>query len=383
MEKADNDQGPVFIPYGHQSIDHADIEAVVRTLKSEWLTTGPAVSLFEERFASNVDARHAVAVSSGTAALHTLMYGLGVKPGDEVIVPSMTFAATANAVVYQGGTPVFADVEAATLLIDPDSVQSLITSKTRAIVAVDYAGQACNYSALRQLASAHCLALVSDGCHALGAHYQGKPVGSVADATAFSFHPVKHITTGEGGMITTNDAELARRMQIFRNHGITTDHRQRSNTGQWHYEMVTLGYNYRLSDIQCALGLSQLKHLPDWLERRRDIARRYDIAFNAGRAAIPLAKMAESSHAYHLYVVKTPERDRAYRQLRERGIGVNVHYMPVHLHPFYRETFNTYRGQCPVAESASSEILSLPMYPAMSDEDIRRVIEAVDSLNPC
>jgi perosamine synthetase len=379
MDKPEENQRSAFIPYARQSIDQIDIEAVVATLKSEWLTTGPAIDLFEERFASFVGSRHAVAVSSGTAALHTLMHGLGVQPGDEVIVPSMTFAATANAVVYQGGKPVFADVEDSTLLVDPESVRSLITSRTKVIVAVDYAGQPCNYAALRSLASAHGLSLVSDGCHALGAEYRGERVGSVADATAFSFHPVKHITTGEGGMITTNDAELARKMKVFRNHGISTDHRQRSSSGQWRYEMTTLGYNYRLSDIQCSLGLSQLRRLPEWLERRREIARQYDAAFESG-AAMPLSKMPESAHAYHLFVVKVSERDRAYSALRERGIGVNVHYIPVHMHPFYRQTFNTHPGQCPVAERASLDVLSLPMYPAMSKDDIGRVVEAVQSL---
>jgi UDP-4-amino-4,6-dideoxy-N-acetyl-beta-L-altrosamine transaminase len=369
-----------FLPYGRQSIDDADIDAVISVLRSDWLTTGPAVDAFEGQFAQFVGARHAVAVSSGTAALHALMHGLGVGPGDEVIVPAMTFAATANAVVFQGGTPVFADVLAGNLLIDPESVARLMTPRTKAIIAVDYAGQPCDYDSLRGLTAAREIALVADGCHALGADFRGRRVGAVADATAFSFHPVKHVTTGEGGMITTDDGALAQRMRIFRNHGITTDHRQRSESGQWRYEMVTLGYNYRITDFQCALGSSQLKKLPLWLDRRRAIARQYDEAFASSPRVRPVRAGCDVNHAYHLYVVRIENRDRAYAVLRRRGIGVNVHYIPVHLHRFYRDRFGTHPGLCPVAEAAYAEILSLPMYPGLTDEDLRRVIQETASL---
>lgn len=372
-----------ILPYGHQWVDETDIEAVVEVLRSAWLTTGPKVSEFEEAFAEVVNARYAVAVSSGTAALHAAMYAIGIKPGDEVIVPPMTFAATANCVVFQGGTPVFADVDPETLLLDPTQVEGKITSRTKAIIAVDYTGQPCDYDALRAIADRHGLVLVADACHSLGGSYKRHPVGSLANLSVFSFHPVKHITTGEGGMITTNNAEFAQRMRIFRNHGITTDHRQREQQGSWFYEMVDLGYNYRLTDIQCALGMSQLRKLPGWVKRRQEIAQRYDEAFAEIPAVKPLGVRPKVSHAYHLYVVRLElerlqvTRAGVFAALRAEGIGVNVHYIPVHLHPFYRKRFGTGPGLCPVAEAAYEQIITLPLFPRMSDKDVEDVITAV------
>ena len=366
------------IPYGRQSIEDEDVAAVVEALRSDWLTTGPRVEDFEGAFAEFVGARHAVAVSSGTAALHAAMFAIGVGPGDEVIVPAMTFAASANCVVYQGATPIFADVDPATLLLDVESVASRITPRTRAIVAVDYAGQPCNYDGLRALADGHGLRLVADACHSLGGRYRGRPVGTVADLTAFSFHPVKHITTGEGGMISTDSPELAGKMRRFRNHGINNDSRQREREGSWNYEMVELGYNYRLTDFQCALGLSQLRRLPAWLSRRRDIARYYDAAFTPETGVRPLETAPDVEHARHLYVVRVdaPRAD-VFRSLRADGIGVNVHYIPVHLHPYYRGRFGTGPGMCPVAEEAYERILSLPMFPGMTDGDAEAVVRSV------
>ncbi|OGQ00120.1 MAG: UDP-4-amino-4,6-dideoxy-N-acetyl-beta-L-altrosamine transaminase [Deltaproteobacteria bacterium RBG_19FT_COMBO_60_16] len=372
-----------MIPYGKQSIGDEDIRAVLDVLRSDWLTTGPKVAEFEELFAREVGTAHAVAVSSGTAALHAAAYALDVGPGDEVIVPSMTFAATANCAVFQGGTPVFADVDPDTLLLDPASAEARVTRRTRAIIAVDYAGQPCDYDALRALAERNGLALADDACHALGGRYKGRPVGSLADLSTFSLHPVKHITSGEGGMVTTDDPDLAKRMRLFRNHGITTDHRQREASGSWFYEMVDLGYNYRLTDFQCALGASQLGKLPVWVLRRREIAARYDAAFADAPGIRPLAVRPDAYHAYHLYVIRLearePGKDRAaiFRSLREAGIGVNVHYIPVHLHPYYRKRFGTRPGDCPVAEAAYERILSLPMYPGMSDGQVDEVIGAV------
>lgn len=372
-----------MIPYGRQFIDNDDIQAVVEVLKSDWLTTGPKVQEFEQAVADYVGTRCAVAVSSGTAALHAAMYALGIGPGDEVIVPPMTFAATANCIVYQGGIPIFVDVSPDTLLIDPDKISEKITPKTKAVIAVDYTGHPCDYDRLREITTRHQIALVADGCHALGAEYKGRKVGSLADMTAFSFHPVKHITTGEGGMITTDNEGLARRMRIFRNHGITTDHRQREVQGSWIYEMVDLGYNYRITDFQCALGMSQLKKLTDWVKRRRNIAAQYDDAFADIEGITPLAVSKNVLHAYHLYVIRiglnARGRERAiiFKALHEHGIGVNVHYIPVHLHPFYRNRFQMRPGHCPVAEAAYEEIISLPMYPAISDDDLTRVIEII------
>lgn len=372
-----------LLPYAKQWLDIEDIEAVCRVLSSDWLTTGPMVKQFEEAVADYVGTSYGVAVSSGTAALHAAMYALGIGPGDEVIVPPMTFAATANCVVFQGATPVFADVEPETLLIDPEQVRAKVSDRTKAVIAVDYAGQPCDYDALRQICSDHSLALVADSCHALGAAYKGRKVGTLADLTVFSFHPVKHITTGEGGMVVTGNSDFAKRMRSFRNHGITSDHKQRAVEGTWYYEMVDLGYNYRITDFQCALGISQLKKLPDWLTRRRKLAKRYDESLVGIRGILPLKVNTFNQHAYHLYVVRLDcehlkmGRAEVFNALRERNIGVNVHYIPVHLHPFYRQRFTTDSGMCPAAEKAYEEILSLPMFPQMSDGDVDYVIGAL------
>ena len=338
------------IPYGRQWIDENDIQAVVEVLRSDWLTTGPKVAEFEQAFAGFVEAGEAVAVNSGTAALHAAMFALGIGPGDEVVLPSMTFVATANAVVFQGGTPVFADVDPDTLRIDPNAVADKITTRTKAVVAVDYAGQPCDYDALRTISNRNGLLLIADACHSLGAEYKGNKVGTLADMTVFSFHPVKHITTGEGGMVVTDHPDMATKMRIFRNHGITADHRQREEQGSWCYEMVELGYNYRITDFQCALGVSQLSKSPKWLARRQEIARVYDEAFAGFPYVMPLSVSNDVLHAYHLYVVrimdKEPSKKRksVFKHLREKGIGANVHYLPVHLHPFYRKRFNTSAG---------------------------------------
>lgn len=368
-----------LIPYGHQCIDEDDIQAVVDVLRSDWITTGPAVEAFEKRVAEFVGAEYGVAVSSGTAALHTAVFATGLKPGDEVIVPAMTFAATANAVVFQGATPVFCDVDTETLLVAPDLVEAKISPRTKAIIAVDYAGQPCDYDALREIADKNKLILIADACHSLGASYRGRKVGTLADLTVFSFHPVKHITTGEGGMVVTDELQYQRRMVMFRNHGITTNYRQRAEKGSWFYEMVDLGYNYRITDFQCALGMSQLKKLPGWIKRRKEIASRYDKVFKNLGLIEPLVVTSNVSHVYHLYIVKLQniERDKVFNSLREAGVGVNVHYIPVYLHPFYRERFGTKRGMCPVAEAAYEQILSLPVFPAMADEDVDTVISAV------
>ena len=382
-QDANTTQDLPFLPYGRQVISEADIDAVVAALRSPWLTTGPLVADFENAVADFCDVRHGVAVSSGTAALHAAMAAIGIGPNDEVIVPAMTFAATANAVVYQGGHPVFADVVADTLLIDPASVEALINKRTKAIVAVDYTGQPCDYPALRTIAERHGIRLVADACHSLGAEYNGKKVGTLADCTIFSFHPVKHITTGEGGMVVTDNPDLAGAMRRFRNHGISTDHRQREAIGTWHYEMVELGYNYRITDFQCALGLSQMVQLPAFIERRRCIAHQYSEAFAASQAIRPLAIRPEAASAWHLYVVRLTggiAREEAFRQLREQGIGVNVHYLPVHLHPFYQDRFGTRPGLCPVAEAAYECLLTLPLHPGMTTNDVQRVIKTLGEI---
>lgn len=380
------DQQPAFIPYGRQWIDEEDIRAVLEVLQSDWLTTGPKVAEFEKILAGFVKAKEAVAVNSGTAALHAAMYAIGIGPGDEVVLPPMTFAATANAVVFQGATPVFADIDPDTLLVDVNAVDNKITSRTKAIVAVDYAGHPCDYDALKTIAAKHGLFLVADACHSLGAEYKGEKVGTLADLTVFSFHPIKHITTGEGGMVVTDNTELAEKMRTFRNHGINTDCRQRADQSTWYYEMEDLGYNYRITDIQCALGISQLPKLFKFLKRRREIAICYNKEFLPLKEIIPLAVRSNVRHAFHLYVVKIDfdglkiDRNRLFNNFRSEGIGVNVHYIPVHMHPFYKNKFGTSRGLCPAAEKAYEQIVSLPIFPAMTGDDVKRVISVVNKV---
>jgi perosamine synthetase len=383
MQSIEARKDQIRIPYGRHWIEQDDIDAVVEVLRSDWLTTGPKIGEFERAFAQLTGATEAVAVSSGTAALHACMNALGIGPGDEVIVPAMTFAASANCVVYQGGTPVFADVQQNTLLIDPASVEANITPRTKAIIAVDYAGHPCDYDALRVIAARHHLAIVADACHSIGASQNNRNVGTLADLSAFSLHPVKHITTGEGGVITTNSSEFAATIRRFRNHGISTDHRQREQEGTWLYEMLDLGFNYRITDFQCALGLQQLKKLPAWIQRRRQIAHQYDTAFADHNKVRPLAVLPGYAHAYHLYVLRVPRELRSplFNQLRARGIGVNVHYLPVHLHPYYREKLGTKPGLCPTAESAYHEILSLPIFPKMTGENVETVIDTLTGLS--
>ena len=372
-----------FIPYGRHQIDDDDVAAVVEALRSDWLTTGPAVEGFEGAFATYVGAQHAVAVANGTAALHLCMLAAGIGPGDEVIVPALTFAASANCVRYVGATVVFADVRDDTLTVDAVQVAALISPRTKAIVAVDYAGLPADLDDLRMLCDRHGLLLVEDACHAPGAEYRGRKVGSIADLSTFSFHPVKHVTTAEGGMVTTNDPALASRVRTLRNHGITTDHRQREVAGTWEYDMVALGYNYRLSDIQCALGLSQLAKAPEWLERRRALAARYTRELATLPVRLPCVP-DDRTHAWHLYAVRVRARDVAgarrtlYRQLRAAGIGVNVHYRPVYLHSYYRD-LGYKPGLCPVSEAAYAGLLSLPMSQGLSEEDVGRVIQQISN----
>jgi perosamine synthetase len=375
-----------LLPYGRQSLDDADIQAVVEVLKSDWLTTGPKVGEFEERFAAWVGAKHAVSFSSGTAALHAAAFAAGLKSGDEAITTPLTFCATANCILYQGATPVFADVSADTLNLDPREVSKRVSSRTKGIIAVDYAGHPADLAALRDLASQHGLLLIEDACHALGAEYRSKRVGGIADMTVFSFHPVKHLTTGEGGMVTTNDEKRAETLRRFRNHGISSEARQRQQAGQWFYEMVLLGFNYRLTDIACALGISQLEKLEANLARRRAIAARYARAFRELPAVMVPAVREGVAPAWHLYPIRlkleslSAGRGEIFRALRAENLGANVHYIPVHKHPYYRERFGYKGGEYPVAEDAYERLISLPMFHAMTDGDVEDVIAAVNKV---
>jgi perosamine synthetase len=378
-----------LLPYGRQSLDEEDIQAAVEVLKSDWLTTGPKVGEFEEQFAAWAGAKYAVSFSSGTAALHAAAFAAGLKSGDEAITTPMTFCATANCVLYQDATPVFADVSADTLNLDPLEVSKKISSRTKALIAVDYAGHPADLAALRDLAAQHGLVLIEDACHALGAELLGKRVGGIADMTVFSFHPVKHLTTGEGGMVTTNDAKLAETLRRFRNHGISSEARQRQSSGQWFYEMVLLGFNYRLTDIGCALGISQLRKLKANLARRRAIAARYTRAFRELSAVISPAVREGMDPAWHLYPIRlrleslSARRAEIFHALRAENLGVNVHYIPVHQHPYYRERFGYKDGEYPVAEEAYDRLISLPMFHAMTDQDVNDVIAAVSKVVNC
>src|SRR5438445_2120496 len=365
-----------LLPYGRQSVDEDDIRAVVDVLRSDWLTTGPKIAEFEETFATRMGAAYAVSFSSGTAALHGAAFAAGLKPGDEAITTPITFAATANCVLYQGATPVFADVCRDTLNLDPEQVEARITSKTRAIFAVDSAGHPADLQPLQEIARQKGIVVVEDACHALGAEYRGRRVGSIADMTVFSFHPVKHITTGEGGMVTTDRADLAECLRRFRNHGLSSDGRERRTSGQWYYEMMLLGFNYRLTDIACALGITQLSKLQSNLERRREIATRYTKAFRGIPGVCVPSVSGNVIPAWHLYPIRldlpklTADRKEVFQALRAENIGVNVHYIPVHYHPYYQDQFGNKGGEFPVAEAAYEQLISLPMFHAMSDEDV-------------
>jgi UDP-4-amino-4,6-dideoxy-N-acetyl-beta-L-altrosamine transaminase len=368
-----------LLPYGSQWITDDDVHAVESVLRSGWLTTGPAVAEFERGLADYCGAKHAAAVSSGTAALHAAYYGLGLGPGDEIITTPLTFAATANAALYLGADVRFVDVEADTGTLDPSAIESAITERTKLITAIDYAGHPADYDAINAVAATHGLSVVADAAHSLGGVYKGRRVGALADATTLSFHPVKVITTGEGGAVLCNDPEVAGRIADFRNHGITQDANRMSSNAPWHQEMHALGFNYRLSDLQCALGSSQLKRLDAFMARRRAIASRYDQAFSATAGITGPTQRADVLSAWHLYVLRVDQGDRRrplFERLRALGIGVQVHYIPVHHHPFYSE-----RGidpsLCPAAVDFSARALSIPIFPRMSDDDVSFVIDAV------
>jgi perosamine synthetase len=372
-----------LLPYGRQAIEESDISAVVETLRSDWLTTGPKVSEFEEGMAATVGAAYAVSFSSGTAALHGAASAAGLENGDEAITSPLTFVATANSVLYQGAQPVFADVSPDSLNLDPEKIAERISLRTKAVLAVDYAGHPSDLTPMLQLAERHGLIVIEDACHALGARYQGRKVGSIAHMTVFSFHPVKHITSGEGGMVTTDDPAYAERLRRFRNHGISSEVRQRQAQGQWRYEMVSLGFNYRLTDIACALGLQQLKRLESNLARRHQIAATYEAAFGGLAGLLIPGVRSDVTPAWHLYPVRlkleelSGDREELFRALRAENIGVNVHYIPVHLQPYYRGRFGYKGGEFPVAESASERLISLPMFHGMGDDDVKDVIHAV------
>ena len=375
-----------LLPYGRQNINEEDINEVVKTLKSDFLTTGPKVKEFEDDVCNYVGAKYAVAVSSATAALHIACLSAGIKQGDEVIVTPMTFAASSNCILYCNATPVFADIEADTGNIDINSVEEKITYKTKAVIAVDFTGHPVDLDRLKDICKKNNLILIEDASHALGSEYKGKKIGSIADMTIFSFHPVKPITTGEGGMVTTNSKELYNRLLLFKSHGITRDREfMIENHGPWYYEQLELGFNYRLPDINCALGISQLKRLNSFIKERRYIVRKYNnLLKDIKEIEIPVEKDYSKS-GYHIYIIRPNldklrvSRKEIFEALRAENIGVNVHYLPVYLHPYYKK-LGYDKGLCKNAEEFYNRIITLPLHPSMTEKDIDDVVNAVNKV---
>lgn len=368
-----------MIPYGRQWLDDEDIQAVAEVMRSDFITTGPKADKFEQEVAKYTGAKYAVAVSNGTAALHLACLAAGIQPGDEVITTAITFAASANCVLYCGGKPVFADIDPVTYNIDPEDVRRKITSRTKAVIPVHFAGQPCRMDEIHQLAEEYGLTVIEDGAHALGAEYKGKKIGGLSQMTTFSFHPVKPITTGEGGMVVTNDEGLYRRLKLLRSHGITREEDlMEKNEGGWYYEQLELGYNYRMTDIQAALGSSQLKKLDGFIARRKEIAHIYSQAFGAEEGMILPTVIPEAESGWHLYVIQAVKRGRkeVYDALRKAGLNINVHYIPVYHHPYYQR--HGYGGVCcPNAEKLYQRMISLPIFPALKEEEQQYVIDTV------
>lgn len=367
------------IPYARQSIDSNDIKAVIDALKSDYITQGPRIHEFEKRVARYCGAKYAVAVNSGTSALHAACFAANIKPGDEVITSPISFAASANCVLYCGGKPKFADILEDTIGIDPSAIERCITNKTKAIIPVDFAGHPAELAEIKKIASKHNLIVVEDAAHALGAEYKDKKVGccEYSDMTILSFHPVKHITTGEGGMILTNKRNLYDKLVMFRTHGITKDRNKLVNkrNGLWFYEMQYLGFNYRITDIQCALGLSQMSKLDDFIKRRREIASFYKDEFNDTDGIMCLNEKKHAVSSWHIFPVRIRRhRDKIFDRLRSMGIGVNLHYIPIYLHPYYKK-MGYRKGLCPKAERYYRGAMTLPLYPGMSDSEVKRVVK--------
>jgi len=366
------------IPYGHQWVDNNDIKEVVKVLKSDWLTQGPKVEEFEKAVAKYCNVKYAVAVSSGTSALYLAYVVANIKPRDEVITTPLTFAATANMIFFCGAKPVFADIKEDTLNIDSKEVEKKITKKTKAIATVDFGGQPCDYDEIFKIARKHKLLVIEDACHALGAQYKSKKIGSLADMTILSFHPVKHITTGEGGMILTNNKNFYKKLKVLRSHGIV----KKPEQGGWYYEIENPSFNFRITDIQCALGISQLKKIDSFIKRRREIVAKYNLAFKNIKEIITPTEKDYAKSSWHLYPiqVKGLNRKKVFEYLRKKGVGVQVHYMPLHLHPFYQKKFGYKKEDFPVAEKYYEGAISLPLFPKMTNRDVESVIKTVKSI---
>ncbi len=374
---------PFHMPY----ITEDEISEVVDSLRSGWITMGPKTIEFENRFASYTGSSHAVSMNSCTACLHLALKAIGIKEGDEVIVPVITFSSTAGVLHYFGAKPVFVDVDPGTLNLDASNIERNLTGKTKAIIPVHYAGQPCDMDVIVDIAKNKSLFVIEDAAHALPAHYKGRKVGTIGDITCFSFYATKTLSTGEGGMVTTENGEWAERLRILRLHGISKDAWKRyAGEGSWYYEVLEPGYKYNMTDVQAALGIAQLRKL-DWMwMRRREISRAYSHAFSSIEELLPLETMPDRESAHHLYPIflrleaMRIDRNRFIDEMKARGIGTSVHFIPLYRHPFYRKTGGYKLEDFPLAEWAYERMVSLPIYPGMSDEDIFAVSEAVDDI---
>lgn len=371
-----------FIPYGKQHIDNKDISEIVKILKSDWLTQGPKIKEFEKAVAKYCDAKYAVVVSSGTAALHAAYSVAGMGFGDEVIISSLNFAAASNIIAIIGGKPVFVDIQKDTLNMEFKNLEKKITRKTKAIIPVDFAGHPCDLDEIMRIAKKHNLLVIEDAAHALGSEYRGRKIGSIADMTIFSFHPVKLITTGEGGMILTNNRKFYNKLKKFRHHGIV----KKPNKGGWYYEIEEPGLNIRITDMQCALGLNQFRKLEKFIKKRREIVAEYNNAFKNINGIIIPSEREYVKSSYHLYIIQLDlniiktSRKKIFEELQKRNIGVQVHYVPLHLQPFYRKKFGYKKGDFPIIENYYKGAITLPLFPKMTDVQIEKVIKTVKEI---
>jgi perosamine synthetase len=379
-------QPAIRVPFHLPSIGEEEIAEVVDTLRSGWLTTGPKVARFEREFAATVGARHAVALNSATAALHLALEAVGVKSGDEVVIPTYTFTSTGEVVTYLGARPVLADCRPDTLNVDVGTLEPCLTRRTKAIIPVHIAGQACDMDPILELARRRGIHVIEDAAHALPTTYKGRPVGTLGDLTAFSFYATKTITTGEGGMVTTEREDYAARVKQMSLHGLSGNAWNRyTDKGRWYYEVEAFGFKYNLTDLAAALGLQQLRRMHDFHQRRRRIASMYNEAFADLDTCVRPREVPYSTHAWHLYILELNlpalrcTRNEIIEDLRARGVATSVHFIPLHLHPVYQQAFGCRSGQFPAAEAAFERAVSLPIYPRMSDDDIAYVIEAVQN----
>ena len=376
-----------FLPYGTQWLNEKEINEVIESLKSNWITTGPKMRKFEENFKNHIGCKYAVAVNSGTAALHVSTSCINIKPGDEVITTPLTFVASANCVVYRGGTPIFADIKKDTYNIDPEEIKKKLTSKTKAIIPVHFTGQPCDMDEICELAEENNLYIIEDAAHAIDAEYKGKKIGTISDLTIFSFHPVKNITTAEGGMVTTNNSEFYEKLLMFRTHGISRDAVKRfGKEGGFYYDMQYLGYRYNLSELHSALGIHQLGKLESFQKRRREIVKIYNRELQSlEEIKLPFVK-SDIKHSWHLYVIQLNletlkvDRDHIFKAMRAENIGVNVHYIPIHYHSYYQDHFGLKKGILPNVEWLYPRLLTIPIFPKMSDDDVYDVINALEKV---